>query len=55
MAETQWNPWVDLADEWPDPRQRRGRRYEWATLLVLYSDEQLAVHPTRPTGAAGLP
>lgn len=49
MPETQCNTWVDLADEWPDPRQRRGRRYEWATLLVLVG---AAVASGQQSGAA---
>ena len=35
MSESECSTWAALAQEWPDPRARRGRRYAWATLLVL--------------------
>lgn len=35
MPEAECNTWADVARDWPDPRAERGRRYHWATLLVL--------------------
>ena len=49
MPEMQCNTWGDLAEDWPDPRQRRGRRSEWATLLVLVG---AAVASGQQNGAA---
>jgi len=35
MREAECNTWETWVAQTPDPRARRGRRYQWATLLVL--------------------
>lgn len=49
MSEEQCSTWAALAQDWPDPRKRRGRRYEWAGLLVLIG---AAVASGQQSGAA---
>jgi hypothetical protein len=49
MSEEQCSRWAALAQDWPDPRKRRGRRYAWAGLLVLLG---AAVASGQQTGAA---
>lgn len=49
MSESECSTWATLAQEWPDPRARRGRRYAWAVLLVLLA---AAVASGQRTGAA---
>jgi predicted transposase YbfD/YdcC len=49
MPETECSTWAELARDWPDPRARRGRRYAWATLLILLA---AAVASGEHSGAA---